>query len=120
MPLFWVAVDRSRIIGCVGLEPYLPVVLLRSLAVAPDYRGRGLGKNLVRQALAASRDLGALRVVLLTTTAEDYFHRFGFRPVPRDAADPAVWQSAEFRHLCPASAVVMVLDLAGAGDGWDA
>ena len=40
---FFVAVDGTRICGVVGLEVYGGYGLLRSLAVKPDYRGRGRG-----------------------------------------------------------------------------
>lgn len=98
-------------VGCVGLELHPPAALLRSLTVTPDLRGRRLGGRLVARALLEARRLGAREVYLLTTAAAPYFSRFGFHAVPRAQVAPGVRQSAEFRQLCPASAVIMRLDL---------
>ena len=54
---------------------------------------------------------GLRRLYLLTTTAEEYFPRYGFRRIPRESASPAARESVEFREACPASAVTMVLEL---------
>ncbi|MCM2317226.1 MAG: GNAT family N-acetyltransferase, partial [Thermoanaerobaculia bacterium] len=48
---FVVAVDSDQIVGCIGAEPFQFMALMRSLVVHPDYRGRGLGRRLVRQLL---------------------------------------------------------------------
>jgi len=107
----WVAAAADRVVGCVGLELHPPAALLRSLAVVPERRGRRVGSSLLARALLEARRRGAREVYLLTTGAADYFARYGFRPVPRAQAEPAVGHSAEFKGLCPASAVVMRLDL---------
>ena len=63
---------------------------------------------------ATARDAGARDVYLLTTTAEDYFPRFGFARTTREAVPPALKSSAEFTSACPESAAVMLLSLADA------
>ena len=41
---FWVAEVDGRVVGCCCLEVYSPKIAeLRSLAVLPEFRGRGLG-----------------------------------------------------------------------------
>ena len=77
------------------------------MTVAPEARGTGLGHRLTEAALALADRLGAPAVFLLTTTAERFFPRFGFRVVSRDEVPPGVQQSVEFRSACPASATVM-------------
>jgi amino-acid N-acetyltransferase len=101
----------ERVVGCAAIEPYDGTALLRSVAVASDHRGSGLGARLTRAALDLAHARGARTVYLLTTTAGDYFPRFGFRPVARDAVDEAVRGSVEFTTACPASALAMALDL---------
>lgn len=103
----WVARDGDEIAGCVALEIHGDDALLRSLCVAPERRGAGVGDLLVRVAVeqAAARRLRGL--YLLTTTAADYFPRHGFRRIARVAVPAAVRGSAEFTGLCPESAVVM-------------
>jgi len=107
-----VARDGDRIVGSAALELYGTAALLRSVAVDPDRRGTGLGQRLTSAALELARQRGVRTVYLLTETAGDFFPRFGFRAIGRDAVDPAVRASVEFTTLCPASALAMALDLA--------
>lgn len=107
----------ATLLGCAALERYLAADaeagaarvsgLLRSLAVAPAARGLGLGASLVESLLNAARAQGLADVTLLTTTAAEYFPRFGFQQIAREAAPLAVRDSIEFRETCPDSAVVM-------------
>ena len=53
-------VDR-RIVGTAALEIHLDGALLRSVAVSPEVRGRGLGMNLVEAALKMAEDQGFRR-----------------------------------------------------------
>jgi len=108
---FVVMVDAAgAILGVAGLERYGGVGLLRSVAVMEQ--GSGVGAALVRHLLDQARATGITQVVLLTTTAADYFPRFGFRRIDRQDAPAAVTASVEFQTACPASATVMLLDLA--------
>lgn len=107
-----VARDGAAIVGCAAIELYADGALLRSVAVSPAARGRGVGGRLTEAAIALARSLGTPAVYLLTTTAESYFPRFGFVQTTRDRVPAGVQQSIEFRSACPASAIVMrkVLD----------
>jgi amino-acid N-acetyltransferase len=104
---FWVAEYQGRVIGVAGMERYGDSGLLRSVAVAPEWRGSGIGRTLVDRVLEEGRAAGVREVYLLTTTAEHYFPRLGFTCVDRETVPPAVQASAEFTGACPASAVVM-------------
>lgn len=112
-----VARRASGPVGCAALEVYGADALLRSVATRSTERGCGLGQALVRAALALAARQGVRRVWLLTTTAERFFPRFGFRRFPREAVPEAMLQSAEFRGACPATAVLMRLDLTPADAG---
>ena len=104
---FWIAEHERGVVGVAGMERYGEGGLLRSVAVAPEWRGTGLGRVLVDRVLEEGRAAGVREVFLLTTTAEHYFPRLGFACVDRDAVPEAVRTSAEFTGACPASAVVM-------------
>ena len=104
---FVVAEDRGRIVGVAGLEVYGTDGLLRSVAVAEDWRGRGLGGALTEEVLSLGARAGLSAVYLLTETAEGFYPRHGFVRIEREQASDAVKASAEFRELCPASSVVM-------------
>lgn len=76
-----------QIIGTVGLLP-LPghpaVGELRKMYLHPDWRGRGLGRKLLEQALADAPDLGFQEIVLETASvlaeAVALYRRYGFEP----------------------------------------
>src|SRR3982751_64997 len=104
---FVVAVENEAIVGAVGLEKFDSAALLRSAVVQPDARGTGVGRRLVEQILERAEQSGIDEVYLLTTTAEDYFPRFGFSRTTRSAVPEAVKASAEFRGACPDTAIVM-------------
>jgi amino-acid N-acetyltransferase len=112
---FHVAEDQGRIVGTIGLEFYGVDALLRSAVVHPAVRRAGTGRALVQRALDHARERGVRAVYLLTTTAEDYFPRFGFGPVARDEVPDAVRRSVEFSEACPASAAVMRKVMPGPG-----
>ncbi|NJK43687.1 MAG: GNAT family N-acetyltransferase [Pleurocapsa sp. SU_196_0] len=108
---FTLAWHEQHLVGIAGLEVYGDAALLRSVAVNSSLRGQGVGTELVRHSLETARGMNVKDVVLLTETAEDYFPRFSFRVIPRDAVPAAVKQSLEFRGACPDSATAMHLRL---------
>ena len=101
--------DGGAIVGSAAIEVYREAALLRSVAVADSHRGRGLGQELTRAALALARERGLGAVYLLTETAAAFFPKFGFTPVSRDAIPADVKTSVEFTTTCPASAQVFQL-----------
>jgi amino-acid N-acetyltransferase len=106
-PYLWMACTDGVLNGTVGLEVHGSAGLLRSLAVAFDSRGDGLGTRLVDRMELEARGLGLAEVVLLTETAADFFSNLGYHVVARASVPAAIRDSAEFRSLCPASAVCM-------------
>ncbi|WP_258875853.1 GNAT family N-acetyltransferase [Paraburkholderia sp. BL27I4N3] len=100
MTNFIVGVKPLGTIACGGVEYYADFALMRSIVVARDARGVGLGKTVVAHLLAECRTRAIRSVVLLTTTAEHYFSGQGFAPItrtkcrhlmsPRRATEPLV------------------------------
>ncbi|CAN5233911.1 hypothetical protein BH09GEM1_BH09GEM1_11800 [soil metagenome] len=111
LPCFVVAEDAGKIVGVAGVEACGKggeYALLRSVAVDPVWRSRGLGRTLVSRAIALAEERGAKALYLLTTTAEGYFPSFGFSLTSREGVPDDVKATAEFQGACPASATVMV------------
>lgn len=106
---FIVAKDGARIVACGGAETYQVAALIRSIAVAPDYRSQGLGRRIVRQLIDRLAWRGLREFYLLTTTAEEYFRKRGFKKIERDEVHPQLMASREFQDACPTSAVCMRL-----------
>jgi N-acetylglutamate synthase-like GNAT family acetyltransferase len=77
---FWVAQADGRVVGCGCLEIYSPKIAeLRSLAIAPEYRGRGLGAALTR-AIVAEAERRGIPQVLVVTSNREFFERLNFGP----------------------------------------
>ncbi len=105
--------DGSDLVGVAGLEVCCDNALLRSVAVRPEWRARGVGRALVTRVIAEAEARGIRALYLLTTTAEHYFPSFGFRTIARDEVPRDVRETEEFRSACPASATVMCCRLNG-------
>jgi predicted N-acetyltransferase YhbS len=78
--LSFVACDGQKVIGTIRLwnvsaGPGCPALLLGPLAVASQWRGRGIGTALVSHALAAATARGHAAVLLVGDAA--YYARFG-------------------------------------------
>ena len=103
----FVARAGDRVVGSAAIEIYEDGGLLRSVAVDADCRGAGLGGRLTAAAIEDAQRRALPALYLLTTTAEDFFPRFGFERITRDEVPASVQMSIEFRGACPASAIVM-------------
>lgn len=108
----FVARDGDRVVGSVAIELYKDGGLLRSVVVDAGCRGIGLGGRLTAAAIEEARRRQLPALYLLTTTAEQFFPRFGFETITRDQVPVSVQDSVEFRGACPASAAVMLKRLA--------
>lgn len=109
--IFIVAARGEEIVGTAGAEVYGEIALLRSVAVPGSLHRQGIGGALVRALIDEARRRGIRQVFLLTTTAEHYFARAGFKKASRDNAPRALQASVEFQVACPADATFMVLPL---------
>lgn len=108
---FVVAHADGALVGVAGLEICCDNALLRSVAVAPEWRSHGVGRALVTRVISDAEARGIHALYLLTTTADRYFPSFGFRTTTRDAVPEDVRATGEFQGACPASAIVMCLPL---------
>jgi ribosomal protein S18 acetylase RimI-like enzyme len=86
----FVAVDGELVVGaCAVLRIDHAVVELAKLSVAPDARGRGIGRRLTLAAIAHAQSLGAERVVLVSNSqlapAIRLYESLGFRHAPLPA-----------------------------------
>lgn len=106
---FIVARDGDKIVACGGAEAYQFAALIRSVAVLPEHRSHGIGRKIVRQLLDRLASRGLREFYLLTTTAEEYFKKRGFKTIDRDEVHPQLMSSREFQGACPDTAVCMRL-----------
>ena len=102
-----VAEVDGRVIGVAGVETHGDHGLLRSVAVAPEWRLRGVGEALVADRIEWARERGLESMHLITTDAARYFERVGFRTVAREDAPAPIRASREFAIVCPENARLM-------------
>ena len=106
-PEFTVLADAETLIGIGALEYFGDIALLRSVAIAADRRHQGLGAELLAHIERRALERGAGQLVLLTQSVDRFFARHGYVPIPRASAPAPIQNTAEFRSLCPDSAVCM-------------
>jgi amino-acid N-acetyltransferase len=107
LPNAVVARADGGMVGCAAVEAYGSVGLLRSVCVAPELRGSGLGRRLVAAAEELATSRGIVELYLLTETAEAWFPRLGYVATSRAAVPAALTASPEFTTACPDSAEVL-------------
>ena len=112
-PEFAVICQDGQVMAAGALQRFGTTALLRSVVVAPERRGSGLGRAVVSELERLARIAGVSRLILLTETAADFFARHGYRTVERSSAPQDVQACEEFRSLCPSSAICMSKDLVG-------
>ena len=77
---FLVTAVDGRVIACVHLDEYSPsLVEVRSLAVDPEFQGRGIGRELVRagEELARRREYAT---VFAVSSNDEFFRALGYLP----------------------------------------
>jgi amino-acid N-acetyltransferase len=107
LPNAVVARADGGMVGCAAVEAYGSVGHLRSVCVAPELRGSGLGRRLVAAAEELATSRGIVELYLLTETAEAWFPRLGYVATSRAAVPAALTASPEFTTACPDSAEVL-------------
>ncbi|MFH0899750.1 MAG: GNAT family N-acetyltransferase, partial [Pseudomonadota bacterium] len=106
-----VVATENGVVGCVAIEPYGEVGILRSLAVVPERRGGGLGWMLADCAVAQARAAGVRRLYILTSDASDFFaEKLGFQAIARRLVDPVIAASRHFQE-CGQDVAAMMLAL---------
>ncbi len=87
---FFVAADAERIVGCGALHVlWEDLAEVRTLAVADDVQGLGIGGALLSRLMENARELGVRRLFCLTFEV-DFFARHGFVPVEERLVDRTV------------------------------
>lgn len=107
-----VAEIDGQIVGCVSLVFFNGhLAEVRSLAVHPAYRGRGLGSDLVRAAVDLARQFKRTQVLALTRAAH-LFEGVGFKRDMVTNYPEKVWLDCApcpFRHACDEVALIYTL-----------
>jgi N-acetylglutamate synthase-like GNAT family acetyltransferase len=107
-----IAEEHGQVIGCVSLVAFNQRLCeIRSLAVSPTCRGRGIGGDLIAAALEMARERG-MQQVLALTRAVPVFERMGFQRDFVSNFPDKVWRDCApcpFKHACDEVALVFEL-----------
>jgi amino-acid N-acetyltransferase len=78
---FVVATVDDKFVGCGALAIiWTDLAEIRSIAVAPEYRAHGIGRQIAEELLRIADDLGIARVMAFTYVV-GFFEKLGFRVV---------------------------------------
>ena len=89
---FTVAYDGPQLMGCAALHFYTPTTAeVRSLAVLPDSKQRGIGRALVESLEAEARE-NDLEAIFAFTYVEQFFSRLGFEIIERGELPLKAWK----------------------------
>lgn len=88
---FHVAVEGGKVVGVCGLKVvWANLAEVYALAVAPEHRGKGIGRRLVLTCVDEAEELGIHRLMTLTYE-QNFFQRCGFTVVDRQSLPLKVW-----------------------------
>lgn len=101
LKFFIVAKVARKIVGVIGLEPYGRVALLRSLCVAPPYRGRGIAKMLNARIMVSAYIRGIDRLYMFTFDAAKFASKLGFHKIAKGRLPESIQSTWQFQKLKP-------------------
>lgn len=89
---FMLAYSAGELVGCGALHFYTPTSgEIRSLAVDPDVKSRGIGRAIVEALEREARDCG-LHTIFAFTYAGGFFEKLGFHEVERGELPLKAWK----------------------------
>jgi len=81
---FYVAVEDDAVVGVGSLYIYdEKLAEVRSLAVAPNQMGKGIGKKITQKVIEDTRELGIQDLISLTYQV-DFFSKLGFEVIDKE------------------------------------
>lgn len=105
--------ENGETIAFASLFVYTPALAeVRSLAVARDHQGKGVGSAVVRALIEEAKTLG-IRQILTLTYQVGFFKRLGFKEIPKEEVwHHKVWEDCiRCKHfpVCNESALILNL-----------
>ncbi|WP_407572555.1 GNAT family N-acetyltransferase [Deinococcus altitudinis] len=90
----------ARTVGCVALRPTgAGEFEVSKMAVSPEWRGLGIGRQLLTYTIEQARALGSSRLILGSSTklesAVKLYERVGFRHLPAERLPPLAYSRAD-------------------------
>jgi amino-acid N-acetyltransferase len=111
---FWIALGpKNQLLGCGGLRlVWNDLAEVRSLAIAEEAQGQGIGRRLIDALISEAHDLGLARLFALTYQVQ-FFEKLEFQVVEKAIFPQKVWldcRSCPKQDCCDEIAVLRVID----------
>jgi amino-acid N-acetyltransferase len=104
--------NQGDVIAAGGLEQCGQALLLRSVIVAPPFRGKGLAQLIVGDLHSKARSADYRNIYLMTLDAESWFEKnFVYKVMDRAGVPADIAASSQFTHTCPGTASLMVVSI---------
>jgi amino-acid N-acetyltransferase len=103
--------EGDEVVATVAVEYDYNDALLRSLSVSEEKRTSGIGKKLVVFVEDYVKKQGVQNIYLLTTTAEDFFLKRGYKTIGRNAVPDFIKNTSEYSVVCASSSTLMKKEL---------
>ena len=89
---------EPQIVACGSLHVlWKDTAEIRSLTTHPEFRGRGLGSNIVRYLVEDAKQIGIEQIIALTLI-EEFFKTLGFKPKRKEELPSKIWDECS---RCP-------------------
>ena len=89
---------EPQIVACGSLHVlWKDTAEIRSLTTHPEFRGRGLGSNIVRYLVEDAKQIGIEQIIALSLI-EEFFKKLGFKPKRKEELPSKVWDECS---RCP-------------------
>jgi amino-acid N-acetyltransferase len=112
---FCVYEEGGKVSGVAALHVgWEGIAELRSVAVAKEHLGKGIGRRLVAACMEEARELGVKEVFVLTYV-DGFFEKLGFKDARREDLPQKVWtecrnKCVKYPDECNEAAMTLVLD----------
>ncbi|MAF80016.1 GNAT family N-acetyltransferase [bacterium] len=88
---FFVYEKKGKVKGCIALHfSWTDMGEIRSLAVAKEHHGNGVGKELLQHALAEAGDMN-LKKVFTLTYRQGFFEKSNFKVIDKSELPQKIW-----------------------------
>ncbi len=108
-----VAKDNGKVVGFGALHIHSPTLAeIRSLIVKKEYRGKGIGKEIVKRCVEEAKKLFVKKVFTLTYEKE-FFEKLGFKEIPKETLpEHKIWADCiKCKHFPICNEIALIKEL---------
>jgi amino-acid N-acetyltransferase len=107
------AKDGERLVGFLAIHIHAPdLAEVRSLIVDEDYRGKSIGKNLVKESIKEAIFYGIKKLFTLTYKKE-FFEKLDFKEIPKESLPQhKIWADCvKCKHFPVCDEIALIIEL---------